>query len=267
MRLNLRLVAGGPDRDRTGYLRHAMAVRRDSLTCEVARKRPLTCEFPFSLVLTVSGCFSVSRGLAAACRTLVQVCEGQMPQPRAPPLRADKPRLQANDSTKGTTMAQVTLDQTDIDRIEEFRRQFDPAEHLATAGLLEDLRFEEREAALQFMREAIRDELYGGVIWRAALKAVADHRVAIEDVSHQKVDDTWNDRYITDEDGQRMLRHSNWGHNLGYISGEWWGFMRSVPAEHGIPLSKALWVLLDLAVVAMFGPIGNNYDEPTLEEV
>jgi hypothetical protein len=52
---------GGPDRDRTGYLRHAMAVRHNSPTCEDARKRPLTCGFPFPVVLSVSGCFLVSR--------------------------------------------------------------------------------------------------------------------------------------------------------------------------------------------------------------
>jgi hypothetical protein len=64
-----------------------------------------------------------------------------------------------------------------------------------------------------------------------------------------------------------MLRVSNWGHNLGYISGDWYVFVQSVRAEHRWPATRALWVLLDLAVTAMFGPVGDNWDEPSLEEV
>jgi hypothetical protein len=74
-------------------------------------------------------------------------------------------------------MAQVTLDQTDIDRIEEVLQQFDPASHLAAQDALEGMNPEEREAAFVFMREAIRDELYGNLIWRTALEAAATHRV------------------------------------------------------------------------------------------
>jgi hypothetical protein len=158
-------------------------------------------------------------------------------------------------------MAKITLDQTDIDRIEEIRRQFDPAEHLATADVLEDLRFEEREFALQFMRETIRDELYGGLIQRAALETMVEHRGCSPDAAKARLDDDWNDRY------DRALRNSPWGHNLMYMSYDIWNFVTNVEDGRKDELFKALWVLLDLVVVAMFGPIGNNYDEPVPEEV
>jgi hypothetical protein len=164
-------------------------------------------------------------------------------------------------------MAQLTLDQTDIDRIEEVSKQFDPAEHLATAGLLEDLRFEEREAALKFMREMLRDELYGGLIERAALEAMVEHRVCSSGIAKQKLDADWDDRFRPLLGGrQRVFRESHWGHNLSYMSEDIWNFISTVQSEQSNGLFKALWVLMDLAVIAMFGPIGNNHDEPAIEE-
>ena len=84
-------------------------------------------------------------------------------------------------------MASLTLDQADINRIEEIRQQFDPASHLVTADALEALNPQERKAAVVFMRELIRDELYGNLIFRTALKAAADHRVTdSEDTAYQR---------------------------------------------------------------------------------
>jgi hypothetical protein len=164
-------------------------------------------------------------------------------------------------------MAQLTLDQTDIDRIEEVRRQFDPAEHLATADLFEGLESEEKEAALKFMREMIRDELYGGLIQRAALEAMVDHNACSPRSAKQSLDEAWNYRYGPDPEHRRRIRESHWGHNLTYISNDWFHFARDVRDEHKDALLKAVWTLMDLAVVAMFGPIGDNDDEPALEEV
>jgi len=167
-------------------------------------------------------------------------------------------------------MAQLTLDQTDIDRIEEVRSQFDPAEHLATAGLFEALRFEEREAALKFMREMIRDELYGALIWRTALEAYMTHRVVdFGPTAMQPFHDAWNDRYLNpaNPEGPRAAwRHSVWGHNLGYMSQDLYTFATSVPNEAKDRLTQGLWILLDVAVVAVFGPVGNNHDEPSLAD-
>ena len=167
-------------------------------------------------------------------------------------------------------MAQLTLDQTDIDRIEEVRSQFDPAEHLATAGLFEALRFEEREAALKFMREMIRDELYGALIWRTALEACMTHRVVdFGPTAMQPFHDAWNDRYLNpaNPEGPRAeWRKSRWGHNLGYMSEDLYTFWTTVSFEARKQLTQGLWTLLDLAVVAMFGPVGNNFDEPELAE-
>ena len=97
-------------------------------------------------------------------------CRGPPPSYRQPGLsvRADYER-----ERNGAAHARPT----DIDRIEEVSRQFDPAQHLATADLFEGLEFEEKEAALKYMREMIRDELYGNLIWRTALKACMTHRV------------------------------------------------------------------------------------------
>jgi hypothetical protein len=134
---------------------------------------------------------------------------------------------------------------------------------------LEGLDIEERDAATAYMREAIRDELYGNLILRTALKAAAAYRVADhEDTAKARFDDVWNDRYIEGNDGRKGFRKSIWGHNLGYVSGDWFVFLQIIrSAERKDQLTRALWVLLDLAVVAMFGPVGNNYDEPVPEEV
>ena len=59
-------------------------------------------------------------------------------------------------------------------------------------------------------------------------------------------------------------RVSNWGHNLGYMSGDWFAYMQSVKSEYAWQAQRACWTLMDLAVTAMFGPVGNNYDEPSL---
>ena len=117
------------------------------------------------------------------------------------------------------------------------------------------------------MREVIRDELYGNLIYRTALKAAADYRVVNEDTAYQPFHDAWNDRYLKDKNGREGWRVSKWGHNLDHMSGDWFAFMQSVRGEYAWPAMRACWILVDLAAVAMFGPIGNNYDEPSLEEV
>jgi len=51
-----------------------------------------------------------------------------------------------------------------------------------------------------------------------------------------------------------------------YMSQDIWVFATEVEDGNKDELFKALWVLMDLAVIAMFGPIGNNYDEPSLAD-
>jgi hypothetical protein len=83
---------------------------------------------------------------------------------------------------------------------------------------------------------------------------------ALLTVEKAKHDDDWNDRY------DRSLCNSHWGHNLMYMSQDIWVFATEVEDGNKDELFKALWVLMDLAVIAMFGPIGNNYDEPSLAD-
>jgi hypothetical protein len=79
------------------------------------------------------------------------------------------------------------------------------------------------------------------------------------------------DRHALEADGLNEQinslgsNNSNWGHNLGYMSEDIWNFISTVQEEKHAPF-KTLWVLMDLAVIAMFGPIGNNYDEQSLTE-